>query len=159
MQIGKSIFHQLRSFSVVGNICDITEGYEYITIIFFSLEDHPMTNFVEATNCHHHYIWQATHHASEGDAVYVDNDEQMDSHELVYHDHASTTENQNDSDEFRVESDDVSDVDEENEEHFLDHSHDETDSFFASHRQSRGGGGGTRGGGPMVLPGTGRIER
>ena len=73
-----------------------------------------MTNFVEATNCHHHYIWQATHHASEGDAVYVDNDEQMDSHELVYHDHASTTENQNDSDEFRVESDDVSDVDEEN---------------------------------------------
>ena len=141
------------------NICDITQGYEYITITFFSLEDHPMTNFVEATNCHHHYIWQATHHASEGDAVYVDNDEQMDSHELVYHDHASTTENQNDSDEFRVESDDVSDVDEENEEHFLDHSHDDTDSFFASHRQSRGGGGGTRGGGPMVLPGTGRIER
>ena len=107
-----------------------------------------MTNFVEATNCHHHYIWQAAHHASEGDAVYVDNDEQMDSHELVYHDHASTTENQNDSDEFRVESDDVSDVDEENEEHFLDHSHDDTDSFFASQRQSRGGGGGTRGGGP-----------
>lgn len=48
----------------------------------------------------------------------------------------------------------------EDEEHFLDNSQDETDSFFESNRHERGGGGGGgRYGGPTILPSSGRIER
>ena len=118
------------------------------------MAEHPMTNFVEATNCHHHYIWQATH-ASEGDAVYMQDDD-MGSNEHKYHDESHH--NEHDSD-FRVESD-GSGIDNEEEEHFLDNSQDDRDSFFESNPQSSGGGGGGgRYGGPMILPSSGRIER
>ena len=114
------------------------------------MEDHPMTNFVEATNCHHHYIWQATH-ASEGDAVYME-EEEMDHNEHEFHDDVDKDDPDSD---FRVESD-GSGLDNESEEHFLDNSQDDTDSFFDHHRHTRGGGGY---GGAMILPSSGRIER
>ena len=116
------------------------------------MEDHPVTNIVEATTCNHHYIWEAAH-ASEGDAVYTEDDE-MGSNEHQYHEH--THQEDHDSD-FRVESADPG-VDTDSDEHFLDNSQDETDAFFNSERGARGGvgGGSRRYGGPMS---TGRMER
>ena len=118
------------------------------------MEGHPMTNFVEATNSHHHYVWQATH-ASEGDAVYMEEEEEIGSNGHEYHDEID----HNDQDcEFRVESADPG-VHSENEEHFLDNSLDDTEAFFGSYHHPIGGGGGRHGGGPMCLPSSGRIER
>ena len=88
-----------------------------------------MTNFVEATNSHHHYVWQATH-ASEGDAVYMEEEEEIGSNGHEYHDEID----HNDQDcDFRVESADPG-VHSENEEtekiYFVDSENEETEKIY-----------------------------
>lgn len=118
--------------------------------------ERPMTNFVEATNCHHHYFWQATH-ASDGDQVYME--EELGDDQI----HCSYEQSGNDDDNFQFESD-GSGVDNDSDgHHYFDNGQDDTDTFFDHHRHHSGPGGGGGGGGgygrAMILPSSGRIER
>ena len=114
-----------------------------------------MTHFVEATNCHHHFLWQSTH-ASEGDAVYMDEEEMGASDHDYHHD---VVQNEHDSDDFYVESDDSSGVEhDDGNEHVVDNSKYDTEYLFDQHNYDRSGGGGGSGG-AMILPSTGRMER